>query len=167
MNPRASNSGSSSSRHTNSTYARSPIHVLPWLSCLIRLRLRLFHGSRLGVEFTFLAGLGDGIAATEILRDIATSLTLETFEVNRAVSVFVYFDGDEFFLHDGSPRPFVSEQRNATAPLVLAAFELFRGHGTRSLGSWPPPWSDALCMLARPGRASFRRTRCTSGRGHQ
>src|ERR1700686_2381451 len=165
MNPRASNSGSSSSRHTISTYPRSPLTCFP--SAALRLLLRLLHGRRLGVEFTFLAGLGDGIAATEILRDIATSLTLKTFEVNRAVSVFVYFDGDEFFLHDGSPRPFVSEQRNATAPLVLAAFELFRGPGTRSLWSWPPPWSAALCRPARRGQASFRRTRCTSGPGHQ
>src|SRR5579863_5032580 len=135
MNPRASNSGSSSSRHTISTYARSPITVLPRLSCILRLPLRLLHGNRLRVEFAFLAGLGDGIAATEILRDIATSLALKTFEVNRAVSVFVYFDGDDFFLHECSPRPFVSEQRSATAPWILAAFELPRGRGTRSLWS--------------------------------
>src|SRR5712691_5532489 len=115
MNPRASNSGSSSSRHTISTYARSPINALPRLNCILRLPLRLLHGNRLRVEFTFLAGLGDGIAATEILRDIATPLTVKTFEVHRTVSVFVDFDGDEFFLHDCSPRPFVSEQRTATA----------------------------------------------------
>src|ERR1019366_8525193 len=131
------------------------------------LPLRLLHGSSLRVIFAFLAGLRDGIAATEILRDIAASLAVKALEVNRAVSLFVDFDGDDFLLHDASPRPFVSQQRNATALWALAAFEPLRGRGTRSPWSWPPPSSAALCRLAPRARASFRPTRYISGPGHR